>query len=288
MNNCFVARHNRYEFSPYLPVEMERILACMEKRRAAQCAGGCMADMPLGELYGTLCQNFGFCGPGYLPACEIYAQKAVEAFGCGVVPEFKDEILRQHCYMAYARLDAGDHGRARAALLAYLETNAWEEIRAKLEAGDMSRWHHALVARFLADTGPRVQVKRYFNWALSHKTQIVDQDHPWQLWLFNLGRMAVDLGEGPKASALFQESLECCLSEEQRPTLHVMALMPLSGLLTLGEIGRSFLTGARKRILESGEVLNPHHFQILGRRNFREVLGFVWKNTDKLFPFSYR
>jgi len=67
-----------------------------------------------------------------------------------------------------------------------------------------------------------------------------------------------------------------------------MALMPLSGLLTLGEIGQSFLTGARKRILESGEVLNPHHFQILGRRNFREVLGFVWKNTDKFFPFSYR
>jgi len=69
LNNCFVARHNRYEFSPYLSVEMERILACMEKRRAAQCAGGCMADMPLGELYGTLCQNFGFVSgePRMLP-----------------------------------------------------------------------------------------------------------------------------------------------------------------------------------------------------------------------------
>jgi len=59
----------------------------VEERYLTQCAGGCVVDRTLGELYGSICQNFGFCGPRYLSECEDHAQKAMQALGGGDVPE---------------------------------------------------------------------------------------------------------------------------------------------------------------------------------------------------------
>ncbi|MEW6665740.1 MAG: hypothetical protein AB1512_11040 [Thermodesulfobacteriota bacterium] len=288
LNNRLVVSHNRYAFAPGVPEDLKAILPFLEKRYSEQCAMGCMVDRALGELYGTLCQNFGFCGPSSLPQCEDYARKAMKAFGGGDVPETRGEALRQYHYLACARLDAGDGRKAEEALLSNLEVEDWAGVWARINSKGLSRWQHALLARLLADTEHGSHRSMYLDWALAHGRGDMDRDHPSQLRLWNLGRIAASLGRGTEAKVSWEKSLRLCLESRLGPTVQVMALLPLSGLWRHGELSCVDLPRARRRVQEAAEALNPGHFVMLLQKSFETVLQEVWERPAQLFPFTYR
>ncbi|MBN1106431.1 MAG: hypothetical protein JXL84_23710 [Deltaproteobacteria bacterium] len=288
LNQRFILQHNRHEFAPAFPDELDAILRCLEARYAAQCAGGCRVDRSLGELYGSICQNFGFCGPSFLPECEAYAEKAMLAFGDGEVPDLKEDVLRQYSYLAYARLDAAVHERAREALFRYLGMEHWGQLNELLGRDSLSRWQHAVLTRFLADAGDSPERRMYLDWALGSGANRDDHEHPMQLWFHNLGRIAAALGRRETAETLWERSLQTCLESQLGPTVHVMALLALSGLRSLKRLSLRDLAGAEKQVRESAETLNRDHFALLREKKFEEVLACIWESPERLFPFTYR
>ena len=159
-NHRFIALyHNRYHFTPDLPDFVKTILGSLEDQFRLQ--RGLVENATsedLGALYGSIAQNYGFCGPEYLPETRRYSLLSGEAFGKGEVPELKDHWLRQLNYLAYAYLDAGDLGSAEKTLMAYIEMESWEELWPGLPG--LSQWEHALLARFFAEGGNRESARR--------------------------------------------------------------------------------------------------------------------------------
>ena len=88
-------------------------------------------------------RNFAFCGADYLAACEEYINRSVKAFGDGIVPEYKDQILREYCYQVYAYLDAGFIDRAETKLRAYLEVEDWSQIWSELDGKNFNPFQHS-------------------------------------------------------------------------------------------------------------------------------------------------
>ncbi len=286
LNHRFIADHNRYRFSQDFPDELRSVLRCLEKRYLAQCEGGCFADKSLGELYGSIAQSFGFCGPNHLLECEAYARKAMASFGDGEIPEMRDDCLRQLNYLAYGEMDAGLFERAEKTTLAYLEINDWDGLWAVLNHG--TPWQHALVARFLAETAATDLHGQYMTRTYEKRSVLMKPDHPWQLWAFNAGRISQKLADLEKARAFYVESLGLCMAEKLGPTVHVMALLPLSGLLAIGRLSAVNLDGAKTRVMDSAETINSEYFKVLWEKDFDSILQTVWESPEKLFPFSYR
>jgi hypothetical protein len=152
-NHRFIGmHHNRYHFNPQLPMFMQGILTSLEaqyqfQRQLVKTA----INKTLGALYGSIAQNYGFCGPLHLKETRRYLMLSQRAFGDGRVPEWKCDWLRQFSYLTYACLDAGDVDAAEESLLAYLQIDDWQELRPKLP--ELTQWRHAALARFLADLG---------------------------------------------------------------------------------------------------------------------------------------
>ena len=288
-NHRFIAlHHNRYHFTPELPDFVKIILNSLEaqhrsQRRLLKNA----TDETLGALYGSIAQNYGFCGPQYMEETRKYSLLSREAFGKGKVPELKDHWLRQLNYLTYAYLDTGDLDAAEKTLLAYTEIETWQELWSKLPG--LSQWHHALLARFFADSEERQETLKYADWSLRNKDRILSQEHPWQLWLYNMGRVSYSLGDTKEASELYSDSLALCLSGKLGPTVQMMALLPLSGLSVNGCLLRSQIDPVEKRIRKSGEGLNPNYFRLLlDESDFTRTLEKIWTQPEALFPFTYR
>jgi hypothetical protein len=282
-NYRFVARHNRYEFRPELPDRLNRLLEVLERQYSHQCAFGCPVHLTLGAIYGSVCQNFGFCGPAFLPMTKTYAAKARAALGENTVPEYKHEWLRQHNYLTYALLDAGETESAQNTLFAYLDIDQWEQAWPILP--DFSQWQHALTARFFADTGAG---ETYYQWAAEHPGKFLMKEHPWQIWHYNMGRMAIALGQRTEAAIWFRQSLGLCLSQDFGPTVRVMALLPLSRLLSLGLLCKKEITDAAEMIKTAAQKLSREHFRMLNQDGFETVLEKIGNAPERLFPFSYR
>jgi hypothetical protein len=212
----------------------------------------------------------------------------MQAFGGGDVPELKEDLLRQLVYLAYAALDAGDHEKAQAVAFRHFEVTGWGELWACHDARDLSRWQHALLARVLAESSDGSQKTRYMEWAFQNRTGIMGQGHPWQLWLYNLGRIALQLNRKNDAASLWEESLRLCRVEANGPTIRAMALLPLSGLHAGGHLSCADLASAKIQVLETVENLNPEHFGMVRRVEFEEVLQHIWEQPGDLFPFTCR
>ena len=207
VNNRFVMLHNRYRFEPSLGEEIQSLLEVLEQRRQLVCAAGCEVDVKLGELHGTIAQNFGFCGPGRLQECVRHAMAAMDAFGCGKAPEFAQDFLRMFGYWVYAYLDAGDTDNALKALGAYTGVEGWDDLMRKVQEQKLTRWHHAAVARFLAATPRAMAAEVYLSHVRDAAPRMIEEDHPWQLWLYNLGRIAMANRLPTSARRMFEESL---------------------------------------------------------------------------------
>jgi len=280
--------HNRYQFEPELPPIVKRVLNALESQYRSQ---GCVIENPvnetLGAFYGTLAQNCGFCGPRHLAETQRYAALSRKAFGDGKAPELKPDWLRPYNYAAYACLDAREWTEAERNLLAYLQMEDWVQLWALLPG--LSQWQHALLARFFADCETREEGLRYREWASRNQDHMVKQNHPWQLWCFNMGRVNWKTGRPDSATGLFRRSLEICLHEGMGPTVQVMALLPLSGLWKAGGLVRLEMASMEKKIRRAAVNLNAVHFDPLLRQPvFTKVLESVWERPETMFPFTYR
>jgi hypothetical protein len=288
-NHRFIAvHHNRYYFNPELPSFIKEILASLEaqyqcQRQLVETA----ANKTLGALYGSIAQNYGFCGPSCLKETERYLILSQKAFGDGRTPEWRGDWLRQFNYLTYASLDAGDVDAAKKALLAYLEIDDWQELWPKLPG--LTQWRHAALARFLADSRKREKAAIYAEWAVSNSGQIREDRHPWQLWLHNMGRIMDLLGDRQSALNYYDCSLTVCRSGKLGPTVQAMALLPLSGLWQTEGLNRVDLVSVEKEIRRAANDLNPVHFSpFLNEPDFIKTLENVWTRPEKMFPFTYR
>jgi len=313
-NHCLVASHDRFEFIPDLPDTLEEILKFLQTEYRNNCNSGCTIHPVLGKLYGTLMQHYAFCGPEYIRESEAFSEKALAALGVNLDDEHKPDWMRQYSYLTYARLDARDFAGAAKSLDQYLEmseTDSWFSInstdvidptplinfskKAKEALSfldKLSCWELGLVCRFFAQVKDHPLRQTVYKQMLSLNDKI-KTCHPWQLYTYNLGRIALDLGDKKNARHLLEESRRISLSSKSGPSIRVMALLPLSLLADLYEPTDNnefckIMDQSKKDILEASRQLDANHFAFLQEISFEKVLVKVRKNPGSVFSFSYR
>lgn len=285
-NHYLVSRHNLYAFKPIIPSMLKKTLQCLESQHKSRRKAGNRTFIVLGRLYGTLAQHFAFCGPSHLAMVEAYFKKARKALGENTVPEYKEEWMRQYSYLTYALISAGKMKQAQATLFKYCEISGWEQLPSK--SHNLSSWQHAMLARFLAETRRQDIQSKYLNAKSHYEPGRTTLDHPWQLWYWNMGRIAFLLKEDDLAGSLMAESLRRCLALKAGPTINVMALMPLSYLQYYKMISATEIKAAEKQVRQAAENLDRKHFSPLRKKSFTAVLEQTRKDPATLFPFAYR
>lgn len=111
INNSCVTLHNFFIFNPKAPDDLLRVLDEEKKyKRPGE------SSYILGSIYGTLAQNFAFCGPDYLRDVKRCIKMAQKEFGNGDIPDFQQDWLRGYGYLVFAFLDAGKPKDAKASL----------------------------------------------------------------------------------------------------------------------------------------------------------------------------
>ncbi|WP_045214246.1 hypothetical protein, partial [Desulfonatronovibrio magnus] len=198
------------------------------------------ADEYLGRYYGTMAQHYGFCGPGYIEKTLEYCDLAQEAFGHGNEPDLRSDWQRVFSYRFFAFLDAGKTEHARYALEKYLGCDTGSP-----DIQNLDRFQHFHLARYLADSIE--ENEKYVDWAITKISKdcvFWSDDHPWQLWFLNMGRVVKDT---ELKKAFWNKSLDICL--RSFPTIKIMGLMPLSRLYELSLVANNVLEQAYKAII---------------------------------------
>lgn len=284
-NHALVADHNRFCFRQNLPDSLSNILSFLEKRYEVNKRFGCMIDPVLGRLYGTLMQNSAFCGPGFIRQTCRYSEKARKRLGENVVLEFKPEWLRQHNYLSYSYLEAGDVKKAEAALTRYLQVTRCCDLKNRKNVP--SSFEQALLARFFAQTPGHPETLVLYRLMLQWFGDCCRSRHPWQLVSYNLALIALHFNETDMAIRLLTKSLELCMEKKSGATVVMMALLPLSCLYSLESIpGRA--GEFRTRIISALKFVDQNHFHILTRQEFKSALVGIFKDPKKFFPFTFR
>ena len=285
MNVHFIQlHHNHYIFRPELPAFLTRMLELIEKQHWLLCENGFPVNKTLAALYGSIAQNYGFCGPACLEKTEEFVHLAQQAFGSGRKPELDADWRRQFNYLAYAYLDAGDFENAKIALTRYLNIDSVTDIWRHLD--HFSSWQHAILSRFIADVQDKHLIAGYLKWAQARIHALDAPHHPWQLWLLHLGRMAQGMGDEANACACYHQCVQHCLSGASGPTVQVMALTPLAYWRQLSGANIKQIAIYTDRILNVAKILNPEYFKLIF--NNQDALSAVAEDTAALFPFSYR
>ena len=287
LNSCLVDEmHNRYDFRKELPDSFSKEVKKREKIHAISPEE---ANDHLGRLYGTIAQHYGFCKD--LDSCVEYATKAMNAFGAGKVKELRNDWQRQFSCIFYASLDAKKYDKARNALLSYLSISSFEDC--KIE--ELDPFQLAALLRFLADTcqpGTPVFFKKAKEKLLKKIETHAKAGHPWQLSLYNLGRLLFINGDQDEAIKAWQKSLELCRKigagrSRGDTTVKLMALLPLSQLYKAGEeVKHEDISD----ILKSASSLvsnNPNFDDLIQKEPF-PALDAVYEDPARFFPFSYR
>lgn len=286
-NHKFVMMTNFYMFEPELPDEIQRVVQDLETQHAVEQKWGAIRESNLGKLYGTIAQNFAFCGPEYLEDVRQYVRLAQKTFGSGKYPEMKNDWQRSYNYLVYANLDAGQPSEAEAYLKAYLllEPNdrLWPLNR------ELKEYEHAAIARFFAEQPLHGDAEAYLDWAIKSTDKQVRPRHPWQLWAYNMGRLAYFLNDKKAAETFFRKSLSVCLNPDNGETIRLMAMLPFSGLHRIEKLPELFTRNSIiKTIEKTAETVNPEYFKILAQQNFFTVMENLWKQPDMLFRFTFR
>ncbi|MCK9263759.1 MAG: hypothetical protein RBR09_13540 [Desulfobulbaceae bacterium] len=294
LNHRFVGeRFNRYDFRPEIPADIAALLEIEERRQAVSPR----ENRNLGAIYGTIAQNFGFCGPVYLAELRRYARLAIAAFGS----RHRVETLRPRAYLIYGLLDGGLLDEAAVRLNDYLgipENSRPEDVLAKLAelVGNNPADHAyqaAVTSRALADIGREgiTLGSRGLLSLVAGKT-FQGMEHPWQLTALNLGRLYLLTGEEKNTERLLRHAVDICHYGET--TMQVMSLLPLAELHWMGVANSSdyILAGEIGKLLRGSPDLNRAHFQVLFREpaqpDPRAMLAAVYALRHTLFPFSYR
>ncbi len=285
-------RLNRYHFSPELPEELSAAL----NQRAGRHAGGQIPDRVLGGMYGTLCQNAGFCGREQDGQFENYCRLAVQCFGRRYVRENR-RIL---AYRIYHLLDRDALEDAARQLNEYLglpgsgKVADWIDVC--LQAGRSGRqeqpFEFTLAVRVAADCRSSLNSRTLDRLqAESGRCAAAWRGHPYQLTFLNLGRIFQRHGRVDQAVGLYKRMIDISLSGG--PTLRVMALL---GALQLHRLGGatarddsvSSAIEAFYQVFEKNLLYMPHFAELLCQPDARQLLECLARGRRQFFPFSYR
>ena len=287
INHDFVGRRfNRYDFRPQPTRRLARALAQEENKQKIYPG----SNVLLGAIYGTLAQNYGFCGPEYFPSLLDMTNRARQTFG----GKYHGETKRLLNYQIYGHLDCGNTKQAMLLVNPYLglaepdgPAQWFDRTETLLESTSSSApFMVALIMRLLHDIGfvpPSSRVRKIMAGICRR------HGHPWQLIALNFGWLAVAAGLNTEAGHLFRHSLHICLDDSD--TMRPMGLLALAGLQAAGRAGRDEYASTEeiRRWLLRTDSLNREHFQsILEVKNSKELLQAVQRNRRLLFPFSYR
>ncbi len=284
--NMVAGRFNRYDFRPDPPAEFRHALRIERRRWEIDRRSNPL----LGAMYGTLAQNFGFCGPAFLDQLQDATDNAEKAFG----RKHRQEGRRMVNYRIYGLLDAGRQEEAARLLPPYLGADRgsgpaeWFVTACRLlqEQDSDAVFRASLALRLLADTGFAGGDAR--EWQVVVAIVSAAQAHPWQLVALNLGRIAAAAGLSGLAARLFRHAADICGRGGE--TMRPMALLPLAELQAAGDAGgRSREIGKIRDWLWQTTSLNRAHFQaILGLDGPDDIARVVLRERRLLFPFSYR
>ncbi len=285
-------RFNRYDFRPELPESFGKALA---RREQVRTINGSCDDRVLGAIYGTLAQNYGFCGPAYLPRLRQALTQAENAFG----RTFPEELPRLQCYLVQALLDADEWAEAATVLRAYLGLRPDADADACLDAATAlltdnmlpdSPYRVAITLRLLAEQPGTIDQQTFARLNVPLRLAALNkQHHPWQLSCVNLGRLLLHHGERKTAEQLWRHAVSICRNNGE--TLRAMALLPLSLLHAHGLARKREydLAAAIAMDIAGSTTLEHRHFStIIGRDSSRDILSQVHEARTTIFPFSYR
>ncbi|SFM74162.1 hypothetical protein [Thermodesulforhabdus norvegica] len=282
-NRLFVQmRHLNFRFSEELP---EGFRSVLEKLETLYNCDSFEAYPVLGRMYGTVAQNYGFLGPSYLTRLEEYVRRAQKAFGDGQIREYCEDWRREFNYMIYGYLDAGQFKEAREYLLPYLNVKTLDNLKCSL-----GKYELAALMRFAADTDEGMIIP------VDTINRLLNNDefsHPFQLILFNLGRI---LRERDRKRQAWVKSLTVALN--LKGPRRLFGLLPLAALCNEELASEQEIMEGMKQIEAEVSRLkgfNVTHFEGLLGAGFSEDfnavkgrLGKIWKERDKFFPFTYR
>jgi len=280
-------RHARYRFDPELPHDVRDMVRRLEEERLRRTRNARKPAAPaLGKLYGTIAQNYGFCGPAYLEQVRRTVSAAQDAFGSGELPEYRPDWRRQFHYRLHAELDAEEWEAAQRTMQAYLWTSRPDQRHGgakNIPPQGWSPYEHAALARFSADTGTIDQV--YLAWA-RRRLEKPFSGHPWPLWLWNMGRI---FSTGDEKRRAWWKSAQLSLS--LGPTARPMALLGLAWLYREGLAKPSELEPYVTRVVDllaRGPLWRPHFESLLACPTMTAMLEDMMRRASFLFPFTYR
>jgi hypothetical protein len=284
-------RHNHFDFRPEIPEGLPELIKKAEKIFSIETDGHVGAAEPsLAAIYGTIAQNYGFCGPLFLQETFGYSKKAIERFGgmygADMPENYREDCLRQYSYITYACLDAGDFENAKKHLLLYFACASLEQVSQIFSS--FSEWHHALFSRFIADTQNSSLFCTYIHFLMDKASSITSENHPWQLWYFNMARCAWLEKKLDQAKNFAIESLTLCENKGPGNTISVMGLLPLSFLYA----NRMIYEPVKEKFdlfSETALKINPNFFKCSEKnKSMESILECVHKTPQQFFPFSYR
>ncbi len=287
VNNLLVAYHNTYTFCPDPPLEFKEAMTEEEGFKR----GGNSAV--LGRMYGTLAQNYAFCGPAYLKETCHYVQKAQSEFDNGNTPEYREDWIREFSYLVFACLDAGRIGDARDNLWQYLQMESWNDTR---QWSVLNPYECFVLVRYLADAGVACSDAAERELAADLTERLADvafvKAHPAPLIVHNLGRLALGCRCPELAKHYFESSVKLCAQNDEtiRETVRAMALLSLSGLYHAGLWTPEHETSAAsvREAIRASRFLNQTHFKPLMEGDIPHMMERVWREPALIFPFSYR
>ena len=286
---CITGRFNSYRFHPEPPKEFARALAIEERRHRVSPR----PNRLLGAMYGTLAQNYGFCGPTWRHELERCADLAAEAFG----RRYRGERVRLGAYRIQALLDADRLDEAASLLAGYLglepaaEPAHWITAVTRPDlAGDEHRpFRTAIVCRLLAELAVQRGSLPPEEWLDRLVTCLPSRlAHPWQLVAHNLGRLLLVAGRPGQAEQLLRRSLAACLQGGE--TMRAMGLLPMSMLATLGlQPEDEAACASILAMIRTSALLDRDHFlPLVDAPTPAGALDEVAAHPGRYFPFSYR
>jgi hypothetical protein len=277
--------HNRFCFDPALSDKLgpwfESILEDEKSRFERRLkVRNPSVHRALGCFYGTMAQHYGFCGPAYLDLCRRYVHLAQIAFGQGKIADYREDWLREFCYLLYAYLDAGMLDEAETALQSYLECPDLAEF----DPQTSNPFHHAAYVRFLADSSRKLS--REYSELWSSRFNHIPNEHPWQLWAVNFGRLMPDRA---RQKASWETAVRICKAIPGETT-KAMLLLPLSFLDGHGLTTETWLEKQTGIAVNTIRVSfhNEHFAPVLDISDWANVLFHTRCQLPALFPFSYR
>lgn len=297
LNHLMVTlRFNRYDFRPEPPAALTSFLREEEEIHCRRPRDNRL----LGAMYGTLAQNYGFCGPEFFTGLLKMCRRAETAFGS----RYRHETIRLQNYRIYGLLDSGYFRAAEILTARYLGLDsaaaptAWlQTIADMIDQSEQNTASHfpfltATVIRVLADLFPETGQPVTPGTAPLQTTALrtlQEKAHPWQLTALNLGRLFLATGARQQAEKLLRHSLHLCLAGGE--TMRAMALLPLAEL-EQSQLARQDdyrMAEETVRWLHSTDTINSDHFRALQpQREGKSLLMTVFRNRAHLFPFTYR